>query len=166
MGPVLSRIPPGRLFQGSPPAQIQVLMVVSSPSSSLTPHSPQILLIISSHLRLLIFLKVFSSPQQLPWWFLGTPQDLKEVSKPPKTPEQNRTAASSSFRVSLALRDLAAWELGSRRGPRGGGWVWSFLLSFCRQALRGRQRESCTSAGSGTAGSARRPWRPRSPQQV
>ena len=101
LGPVLSRIPQGRLFQGSPPAQIQVLMVVSSPSSSPTRHSPQILLIISSHLRLLIFLKVFSSPQQLPWWFLGTPQDLKEVSKPPKTPEQNRTAASSSFRVSL-----------------------------------------------------------------
>lgn len=164
LGPVLSRIPPGRLFQDSPPAQIQILMVVSSPSSSPTPHSPQILLIISSHLCL-IFLKVFSSPQQLPWWFLGTPQDLKEVSKPPKMPEQNRTAASSPSRVSLALSDFAAWELGSGRGPRCGG-VWSFLFSFCRQALRGRQRESYISAGSGTAGSARRHWRPRSPQQV
>ena len=129
MGPVLSRIPPGRLFQGSPSAQIQVLMVVSSPSSSPTPHFPQILLIISNHLRLLIFLKDFRSPQQLPWWFLGTPQDLKEVSKPPETPEQNRTVASSPSRVSLALKDLAALELGSRRGPRW-GWVGVVLPSL------------------------------------
>ena len=108
------------------------------------------------------FLKVFSSPQQLPWWFLGTPQDLEEVSKPPKTPEQNRTAPPSPSRVFLALRNHVAWEQGSARGGVGG----SSLLSFCRQALRGRRRESCTSVGNGTAGSARRHWRPRRPQQV
>ena len=67
--------------------------------------------------------------RQLPWWFLGTPQDLKEVSKPPETPEQNRTVASSPSRVSLALKDLAALELGSRRGPRW-GWVGVVLPSL------------------------------------
>ncbi|KAF6288115.1 gastric inhibitory polypeptide receptor [Rhinolophus ferrumequinum] len=42
----------------------------------------------------------------------------------------------------------------------------SSLLSFRRQALRGRRRGSCTSAGNATAGSARRRWRRRSPQRA
>ncbi|XP_063476868.1 gastric inhibitory polypeptide receptor isoform X6 [Symphalangus syndactylus] len=37
--------------------------------------------------------------------------------------------------------------------------LWGLLLRRA-EALRGRRRGSCTSAGNGTAGSARRPWQP------
>ncbi|XP_036088397.1 gastric inhibitory polypeptide receptor isoform X8 [Rousettus aegyptiacus] len=43
--------------------------------------------------------------------------------------------------------------------------LWG-LLPRRAEALRGRRRESCTSAGNATAGSVRRPWRPRGPQQA
>ncbi|KAM5208387.1 gastric inhibitory polypeptide receptor isoform 10-T15 [Hipposideros larvatus] len=43
--------------------------------------------------------------------------------------------------------------------------LWGPLLRMV-EALRGRRRGSCTSAGNATAGSARRHWRPRNPQQA